>query len=157
MAGEEIWRSDGTIAGTTILKDIVTSSTFSPGSNPGGLSEFGNKLVFYADEFGIEERLWASDGTEAGTVVIGDIPFTREMEIVGNTIFYVGESGSGLELWKSDGSVGGDSLVRDIDPGSSGSNLAELTNVDGTLYFIANDGFTGLEIWKSNGKEIGNE
>src|SRR5262249_37749447 len=56
----------------------------------------------------------------------------------------------GQELWKSDGTAAGTVLVKDIDPGSAGSDIRELTNVNGTLFFRANDG-----LWKSDGTAAG--
>lgn len=42
-------------------------------------------------------------------------------------------------------------LVRDINPGSDGSSLLDLTNVAGTLFFRADDNATGRELWLSDG------
>jgi len=41
--------------------------------------------------------------------------------------------------------------VEDIFPGPGSSGIAELTDVDGTLFFIADDGEHGVELWKSDG------
>ncbi|MEA5502277.1 ELWxxDGT repeat protein, partial [Halotia wernerae UHCC 0503] len=53
-------------------------------------------------------------------------------------------------LWKSDGTTAGTVLVEDIKPGSGSSNISELTNVDGTLYFNADDGIYVKELWALN-------
>ena len=71
--GTELWTSDGTVAGTTLVKDIGgTVFGFNLDSDPTGLHELGGKLVFAAND-NTAGRLWSSDGTEAGTVVIEDI------------------------------------------------------------------------------------
>ncbi len=54
-------------------------------------------------------------------------------------------------MWVSDGTVDGTHILKDIRPGVSSSNLTELTNIGGTLYFSANDGSAGYELWKSDG------
>ena len=70
--GEELWKSDGTEAGTVLVKDI------DPGLDSGYsgsdvLTDVGGTLFFTADD-GIHGReLWKSDGTEAGTVLVKDI------------------------------------------------------------------------------------
>src|SRR5438445_7091172 len=54
-------------------------------------------------------------------------------------------------LTPSDGTGAGTALVLDINPGSTGSDLRSLTDVNGTLFFSANDSAHGPELWKSNG------
>ena len=46
-------------------------------------------------------------------------------------------------------------MVKDIDPGSDRLRPADLTNVNGKLYFTANDGVHGVELWKSDGTAAG--
>ena len=62
--GEELWVTDGTAAGTHMVKDIVPGANT---SNVSYLTRFNDKVVFsaYTDDYGIE--LWISDGTEEGT------------------------------------------------------------------------------------------
>ena len=61
----ELWRSDGTTAGTSQVKDI------NPGLSASALSEIvvvGSRLFFEATTASTGE-LWTSDGTAAGTWV----------------------------------------------------------------------------------------
>jgi ELWxxDGT repeat protein len=46
-------------------------------------------------------------------------------------------------------------MVKDIMPGTSGSSLRELTNVNGTLLFAAHDEGSGMKLWRSDGTEAG--
>src|SRR5262249_51574661 len=62
--GRELWRSDGTEAGTALVKDIVPGAA---GSNPAGLTNVNGVLFFTAEAPGLRFELWRSDGTEAGT------------------------------------------------------------------------------------------
>lgn len=69
-AGEELWVSDGTPAGTRMVKDIVPGSE---GCDPKWLTVLGDKVFFSANtpEYGPE--LWVSDGTDAGTHLVKNI------------------------------------------------------------------------------------
>src|SRR5437762_1737579 len=58
------------------------------------------------------------------------------MVAIGSTTYFTADDGvNGRELWKSDGTAAGTTLVKDINLGSGGSNLAYLTDVNGTLFF----------------------
>jgi ELWxxDGT repeat protein len=46
-------------------------------------------------------------------------------------------------------------LVQDIFPGTSSSSPKDLTDVNGTLFFVAADGSSGNELWKSDGTSEG--
>ena len=46
----------------------------------------------------------------------------------------------GLELWKTDGTSAGTSPVEDIREGSRGSKPQQLTDLNGTVFFVANNG-----------------
>ena len=46
-------------------------------------------------------------------------------------------------------------LVKDINPGLDSSAPADLTNVNGILFFRADDGIHGVELWKSDGTAEG--
>ena len=67
--GEELWKSDGTAAGTVLVKDI------NPGSGPSSDSQstpanMNGTLFFNADDGTSGYELWKSDGTAAGTVLL---------------------------------------------------------------------------------------
>lgn len=74
---------------------------------------------------------------------------------VNGTLFFQADDGvHGPELWKSDGTPQGTVMIKDIYPGPQGSSPAEITNVNGILYFRAADA-NGAELWKSNGTPEG--
>jgi ELWxxDGT repeat protein len=92
------------------------------------------------------------------TIIVSPGLEPRDICDVGGVAFFVNGSsvnGYGIELWKSDGTTAGTVLVKDINPGSSDSSPASLTNFNGTLYFRANDGVNGYELWKSDGTAAG--
>ena len=157
--GTELWKSDGTIAGTSMVKDIRSGSG---GSSPAFLTNVGGTLYFRAQDGINGDELWKSDGTEAGTVMVKDIrpgSFSSnlaQLTNVNGTLFFRAADGiHGYELWKSDGTEHGTIMVKDIGSGTGASWPANLTNVSGTLFFTANDGNHGHELWKSDGTETG--
>ncbi|MBJ7357681.1 ELWxxDGT repeat protein [Nocardioides sp.] len=162
--GTELWRSDGSAAGTAEVKDIWPGAE---GSYPQDLTVVGSTVFFTADD-GIHGReLWRSDGTPAGTVLVADVdPSTddyysapRYLTAVDGALFFTADDGiHGRELWRSDGTAGGTVLVENIDPGTYDgyySGPRDLTAVAGTLFFTADDLTHGRELWKSDGTADG--
>ena len=62
--GTELWKSDGTMLGTTMVKDINPSGN----SSPRFLTAVGSTLYFRATDGLNGFELWKSNGTAAGTV-----------------------------------------------------------------------------------------
>jgi len=158
-SGAELWKSDGTDAGTIQVKDINPGSG---DSNPLSLRVFNNALYFAANDGTSGSELWKSDGTDTGTVRLKDInsgtagSSPNFLTVVNGTLYFrARDSAAGYELWKTDGTDTGTVLVKDIRPGTSGSGPASLTNVNGTLFFRATDGSAGYELWKSDGTDTG--
>src|SRR6195256_6551141 len=71
VTGPELWKSDGTAAGTLRVKDINPSS--GAGSSPRDFTVFNNALYFSADDGVSGRELWKSDGTVGGAVQVKDI------------------------------------------------------------------------------------
>ncbi|WGV25312.1 ELWxxDGT repeat protein [Halotia branconii] len=153
-SGTELWKSDGTTAGTVLVKDINSGSG---SSNPANLISINNILYFIADNGINGTELWKSDGTTAGTVLVKDINSgsgssepSNLTNVDGILYFVATNSINGTELWKSDGTTAGTVLVEDINPGSSNSYPTDLTYINGILYFSADDGIHGKELWALN-------
>jgi trimeric autotransporter adhesin len=159
VSGWELWTSDGTAAGTRIVKDILKGGS----SNPSWLAA-SNGIVYFAANDGINGyELWKSDGTAGGTAMVKDIRPGRRVssspqlmtEVNGMIFFSAVDSVAGRELWKSNGTAAGTTMVREIIPGSGNTMIRNLTNVNGTLFFSASDGVHGPGLWKSNGTAAG--
>ena len=157
--GTELWKSDGTAAGTVMVKDINPGSYNS--SNPTGLVNVNGTLFFSASDGTHGQELWKSDGTTAGTVMVSDInagsgsAYPTYLTNVNGTLFFKANDGTnGPQLWKSDGTAAGTVMVKNINPGGD-SRAVYLTNVNGTLYFVASDATHGKELWKSDGTTAG--
>jgi ELWxxDGT repeat protein len=62
--GEELWTSDGTAAGTTLLEDIYPGPA---GSNIQNMIPVGSRVFFTATSPDLGSGLWRSDGTDSFT------------------------------------------------------------------------------------------
>ena len=79
--GRELWRSDGTAAGTFLVKDINSGAGE---SKPYHFTQVGGTVFFVADDGSRGVELWRSDGTAAGTALVKDIyPGTGSSGILG--------------------------------------------------------------------------
>jgi len=151
--GDELWKSDGSGAGTVLIKDIR------PGvgsSYPSGLFGYNQWLYFNAAELHPEFKLWKSDGTLDGTQMVGDREAVSPIHQDGLHYSAYDDGIYGMELWKSDGTVEGLVMVKDINPGPASSMPNTPVSIegkllDGVLTFVANDGNHGFELWKIDG------
>jgi ELWxxDGT repeat protein len=159
--GQELWKTDGTETGTAMVKDIHPGTA---GSLITNLTEMNGILYFIScdeDEhasFGVNAKLWKSNGTESGTVMIKELIVggiaagALQLQNINNTLYLVkSDDTHGYELWKSNGTSSGTVLVKDIQDGSEGSYPSNFIDVNGTLYFSAYEEVNGKELWKSNG------
>jgi ELWxxDGT repeat protein len=140
--GWQLWRSDGTPAGTVMLKDGLGLDV--------ELVALDDRLVFST-----RGGLWTSDGTPGGTALVKALPFyPNGIKSVRGGIYF--SDGRG-QLWKSDLTEVGTTLVRDIPPGFVFHDLtpAAITNAGDTVFFRAVDAAIGTELWKSDGTENG--
>src|SRR5918993_845776 len=168
--GVELWKSDGTNKGTTLVKDI---NTVKGNSNPNDKGDaltrsaeveklyvVGKTLYFRASDGKHGVELWKSDGTNKGTKLVKSInpSSAREAADISNLValrkrlyFSANDGKHGLELWKSDGTRSGTKLVEDINTGPDDSDPDSLTAFKGRVLFSADDGVHGSEMWRSNG------
>ncbi len=156
--GDELFVTDGTNAGTSLVKDIQVGSG---NANPFDMVLFNNLLYFTANDGVNSSELWSSDGTEAGTNLVVDIrpenagnPINKT--IFGNQMVFTGNNGTnGSELWITDGTAAGTQMVKDIRPGTANSIPSQFFVFGNEVYFRANDGTSGTELWKTDGTEAG--
>ncbi len=161
--GTELWRSDGTSAGTWLVKDINPKPANS--SNPDELTIVGHRLFFFANDGTSGNELWVTDGTEAGTVMLADIyPGSTSSVGVSNqpnivalgdhVLFKANDPVHGVELWQSDGTPSGTVLFRDFNPGT-GEGVYSMDLAGGKLWMNAYADGMGGELWYTDGTQGG--
>jgi len=90
--GYELWRTDGTIDGTSMVKDIETGPN---SSGPDQLVVLNDTLYFAATTQEHGRELWKSDGTYENTRMVGDIipngesSNPIELMTIGNRLYFV--------------------------------------------------------------------
>jgi ELWxxDGT repeat protein len=150
--GSELWKTNGTPAGTSMVEDI------NPSGDSGDGSDFrevlGNKLYFIADDGTHGFEPWITDGTANGTRLLKDIVSgggtsdSSDGEVISGVLYFTSvATATGQELWRTNGTPTGTKRVADIRPGPQGSS-PDLTAIGGTLWMSANDGTHGLELFK---------
>ena len=157
-SGQELWKTDGTFAGTRLVRDLH------PGwnsSNISFLTNLNDTLYFFAPN-NTEIGLWTSDGTEEGTVWVtglgGSSPALPPVRMGDKLYFSAISLGQG-ELWVTDGTAEGTRIVRAWGPetGYPASNPGNLCAVDGELYFnnLTQHSPQEMTLWRSDGTEAG--
>ena len=109
--GRELWKSDGTAAGTVLVKDIFPGA----GERSPPLFAVDGTLYFPANDGTHGTEVWKSDGTAAGAVRLADLnPRTggaaslNDVVKLGSGVLLVVSDGTrGYELWRSDGTAAG--------------------------------------------------
>lgn len=117
--GAELWRSDGSEVGTTMVADInLAGDTFDLNNTSAYLPTFnpvvqGDVIYFAIAEGEYKSALWRSDGTENGTFRLSGSSFPSRSDnatelplamVVGSSIVFPCENG---ELCRTDGTVVG--------------------------------------------------
>jgi ELWxxDGT repeat protein len=160
--GAELWKSDGTAAGTVMVRDINPGAD---NSYPANMVNWNGILFFTASHNSAgASGLWKSDGTTSGTELVkelsadGSVAAPGQLLVAGSQLFIVASTAAtGAELWKSDGTTDGTILVKDINPGMNNAinSSWRLMNTGNQIVFIADDGVHGEEMWRSDGSPAG--
>jgi ELWxxDGT repeat protein len=159
--GDELWRSDGTAAGTSRVADLKPGTA---GSAPSYLTVFAGKLWFAADDGTHGCELFAYDpGSNTVTLQLDVRPGAQGADPrslttgLGFLWFTADDGARGRELWRSDGTPGGTALVVDLFPGPGSAEPAITSSgfFGSQLMLRANDGVTGDELHRTDGTAAG--
>ncbi len=151
--GVEPWVTDGTGAGTQLLKDINTETQSLEYEH---YTRVGDKVYFVRVDDSGNRALMQTDGTESSTSVVSQIVphlSVREMVAVGDTLFYllVDSSGQNSELWRSDGTSDGTIQLKTIVTGRDSEHITNIVAFDGKVYFLVIGYLHDVALWESDG------
>ncbi|HEV7669824.1 MAG TPA: ELWxxDGT repeat protein [Thermoanaerobaculia bacterium] len=159
LHGLELWKTDGTEAGTVLLTDLCPGSC---DSFPRNMTVVGTSIYFSADDGAHGFEPWITDGTAAGTRMIRDaVPglgssFPNFFRVLGGRVFYSArDPQAGTELWVTDGTAGGTGRLVDIEPGPADSSATPWQTIGSDLFFAAFDSVHGQELWATDGTAAG--
>ena len=139
--------TQGSASGTRLLLDLNTD-----GSD--GVSDFvveGNLAYF-----GINDRIWQTDGTPEGTVVAVPAPANLSEWVRWNgDFYYFGRTDLGLAFFRSDGTAGGTELLKQFSWPNYDYGTA-IIPAYGKLYLSIGPGWNDA-FWSSDGTAAGTQ
>jgi len=169
MNGTELWRSDGTEAGTKMVKDVRPGPSSSvpyvpPPSEAAAFSwrpaVLDGTLYFRAQDGSTGTELFRSDGTASGTRLVADLepgPVASDPEELfafeGSVFFRASVAETGKELYQT--TPAGAEIVIDLNPGPGSSYPSVLGAPAGKLLFAATEPSVGRELWETDGTASG--
>ena len=157
--GQEPWVSDGTPAGTHLLKDVYDPPRDGFNIYSSGPLEFTeyNGLVYFTARTEAGVDLWVTDGTAEGTRRFADLmpggdDEVRTLAVSNGLLFFTARDAAGTGLWRTDGTTAGTvKLLRTAGVGN------EITGVGPATYFVAVRPESTLVggVWKTDGTPAG--
>ncbi|MEZ4740537.1 MAG: hypothetical protein R2818_14535 [Flavobacteriales bacterium] len=153
---EELWVTDGTEAGTLLVKDIDEGT----GSGaPRDLTVVNGLLFFKGDDgYAHGSELWVSDGTTEGTTMVVDMvpggneSLPQDLVAFNNEVWYSAYTGATANLWHSDGTPEGTQM---LPIGENVNTPAHLCAQGGKLYFTAFSNGSDEQLWVTDGTTAG--
>ncbi len=134
--GQELFKTNGTQAGTELVSDIIPGST---GSNPSNLTNVSGTLYFVATAPFVGPAIWSCDGTAGSIRESALLPNGPALDLMSanGTLFYV----EGTDLYSVRGGQITSGLTVSTDP-------ADFAVLDNRLYFVATaNPASGPQVW----------
>ncbi|HEY1013567.1 MAG TPA: ELWxxDGT repeat protein [Herpetosiphonaceae bacterium] len=147
--GDELWRTDGTAAGTTLVKDVRSGAV---GSDI-AVMIYANDALYFTSNTGngiFQMALWRSDGTAAGTAIDRVVStagrhgeYQTSLYNLRGALYFIAPYGGGCDLH-------GPQFEHYFPFCSYG-----LIEAGDAIFMGAGDEATGAELWRTDGTETG--
>jgi ELWxxDGT repeat protein len=144
----QLWRSDGTLAGSTMVKDI------GPESPTSGMTRVGARAIFQSQNAQKGLELWGSDGTAQGTALLiataePSTYFQPLIGVAGSHGYYAVDTGTDYRIAVTDGTVAGTHILTDAGPiainGITDTHVAGDDNLTFIYTYCCDDGSSATE------------
>ncbi|HWN41931.1 MAG TPA: ELWxxDGT repeat protein [Thermoanaerobaculia bacterium] len=158
-SGSELWVSDGTDAGTMLLRDLCPNCSSNPRllGRAGGVAIFRIRIEDPGAGFGT--GFWRTDGTREGTAAFktpaltecfGNEALLPPAEVGGVVVFAAQSPDAFCGLWRTDGTEAGTRRLTDA-PFYRDHPVEEKPELaGGKLFFFTQEG-----LWRTDGTEAG--
>lgn len=161
VAGAELWKTDGTESGTSLVKDIYPGVA---NSNITEITAFDEQVYFAATDQINGTELFGSDGTPVNTGLVKALnPSGAGSSPIGfvtfkDRLFFIAKDEThGFEAWSSDGTASGTTLLKDVFPDAGNGQPFFQDTLNNLLFFTAQHPEYGIEVWKTDGTPDGTE
>jgi len=148
--GAELWRTDGSIAGTGPAVDLQPGAG---SSNPTEIAVVDGRIAFSATTAATGREIWVLDEAGATAIDLTPGPDSSGAFLLtpfdGRLLFVTrGEYVDQRTVWRSDLTTAGTRVIADLD----GGPITAFVPFGGALYFAA-----GAELWRTDGTDGGTE
>lgn len=158
-ANNQLFVTDGTAGGTTLVRDFGGFGIGSQGPGGGFAGLNTGTAVFTASSAGIGNELWFTDGTFANTRQVRDInagagssdPSFLTSLGNGQVLFSATDGATGRELYVTDGTTAGTRLVADSVVGAGGLTPTNIFSLGNGQALFSGDSGGNRELWLYNG------
>lgn len=145
-SGTELWKTDGTTAGTTLLKDVAPGAA---SSNPSGMTALAaGNILFSATNGTTGQELYATNGTLAGTAIVKDLVAGAASSspgaflLVEGKMYFHATVASSVKVFVSDGTTAGT-----LDSGVASVEGTKLMGLASKVFFWSDQGGSGPELY----------
>jgi ELWxxDGT repeat protein len=150
--GCELWSSDGSLAGTAPVGEIV------PGPEESRIFELvaaGEQVFLIAGPSDDRRALWVAEASGRAPRRLRETPKARMLiagSAGGGRVFFIAQD-LGLEVWTSDGTRVGTRPLTSFGPREPFGEYPRLLSIAGRVYFQADGGVHGSELWSLGARE----
>lgn len=154
FGGRELWRSDGTDAGTYPVATISSGPLSFSDQQAALLRRVGDRVLFVGSDAQYGSQLWSSDGTSSNTGRLTNVslpansvsPTVIYKAAIGGSAYVLlpdGAQVSTWSMWRTDGTLGGTRLVAGLPPISS-AGATQIIGDAATMYIKTYGGTSSL-------------